>query len=232
MSNSETLANTIREDIENALDFFMENELVLSRKVTIQQQIERDTYSVAWNKHPALSYLLKSSKQFSGTTPISHFREILNRGDYNALLADGSIIQLAYIIKNEEVVWHRLCFFPCPLAFDEEDIADFSISDIYDVLGSDELLSRTKMVTPIRFDYNQYLSDKIHSPCHLTIEKNSCRLPVFGPLSVGHFINFVAKHFYTDDLDLARANPPIVPFFWKRSFVQSHTHQLFLETTR
>ena len=147
------------------------------------------------------------------------------------VFSDGSLIQLAYVIKNEEVVWHRLCFFPCPLAFDQEEIAYFHISEMFDVLRTEELLVRTKMVTPIRFDYNKYLSDKSHPNCHMTIGKNSCRLPVFGPLSVGHFITFIVEHFYTDEANYFLEDLP-TPYYWKHSFSPSRPHQLFLETTR
>ncbi|BAQ35242.1 DUF2290 domain-containing protein [Dehalococcoides sp. UCH007] len=231
MTYSSRLASDIKTNIDAAMDYFLDNELTISSNPTVVNQNGANCYSISWKSNPELGYLLKNTMNIDGATSIECYRAILDRRDYNVLISDGSLIQIAYKIKDEEVVWHRLCFFPCPIVFDKTDTIENNISTMFDYFDPKYYLKNIKMVTPIRFDYDINLSNKVHPTSHMTILKDSCRLPVFGPMSIGHFIKFIIQNFYSDNISFEKSEFEIPILLWKRSFTPSYRNQLFLESS-
>jgi len=229
MSNSLSFSLKIKKEVNNFMDFMVENECVLHLNEVVLNKYANKSYIIAWKSQLSLGYLLKSDSIFKGTTTIEHYKKSLINNDYIAILSDGALIQMAYKIEYEELVWHRLCFFPCPLAFDEDDLRNYTLLELFDVLSPAELSYRTQMVTPIRFDYDKYYSDELHTNSHLTIGKVSCRIPVYGPLSVGHFVNFVIANFYKDMLITAEL--PVGASLLERSLPIPNSEILFIETS-
>src|SRR5262249_4216472 len=139
-------------------------------------------------------------------------------------------IQMRYEIEGDEIVGHRLCYLPCPVAIEPEEITDFGLIDIIEVLTQKELTSRFKLVTPIRFDFD-IQEDDVHAASHVTAGKNTCRIPAFGPLSVGHFMYFVLGYFYNDEFQTEDDFEFLEPRLHGRTLFNPPGHRLFVDTS-
>jgi hypothetical protein len=53
---------------------------------------------------------------------IDDYLAALRRRDFACVLKDGSLLQIAFAFRGEELVKHRLCFHPCPLDLDFENM--------------------------------------------------------------------------------------------------------------
>ena len=90
-------------------------------------------------------------------------------------------------------------FYACPIELERDEreaIREQPIGDILRDLSKDTDRFRAK--TPIRFDFDIDAANPNHSASHLTMINNECRLPVFGPIDINHFIRFIFKNFYPD----------------------------------
>ncbi|OCA77784.1 hypothetical protein BBH99_02310 [Chryseobacterium contaminans] len=129
------------------------------------------------------------------------YKEIYNvmieQKNFNCKLLDGAIIQLMYSFNvNNDLIKHRLCYFPSPylLAYDE-------YSELYedDSLYSD-MLMKNILPVPIRFDYEsdvEKFQDVSHPFSHLTLgQHKNCRIPLSQPLTPWCFVSFIVRNFY------------------------------------
>jgi len=218
------LAAQIREEIVYGLNLLLSEDLVIdANNVVIVEAGGR--INICWATDPQLSYL------YGDFATLDHYRAILLNRDYNILLADGSLVQLAYQIQGDEIVRHRLCYFPCPLFVESQEIVEYGLNDLIDLFRIDEFQSRFRLVSPIRFDFDADFLDDYHHYSHVTAIKNTCRIPAFGPLSVGHFLRFVLSYFYQsyfsndEDFDELQAK------FYSRTLFTPPGHELFFETS-
>jgi len=131
------------------------------------------------------------------------------------MLFDGSIIQFGYLFTNNILSKHRNCYYPCPLIITSSDIeaiqSGHDFVTLFDLLLTQEIdalragISKSEFSdkqnllqfsTPFRFDYDPSSQTDTHPASHLHVLNEECRWPVFGPISVGHFVRFVFRHFY------------------------------------
>lgn len=121
--------------------------------------------------------------------------------NYNVKLVDGALISLIYEIdeKDEQILTHRLTFFPSPSLFAHEISGESGLSyDGYEELYSD-IISKNIYPFPIRFDFDLCNSiDVEHPKSHLTLgQYKNCRIPVSSALSPGQFLIFIIRNFYS-----------------------------------
>lgn len=147
---------------------------------------------LSWSHHTHLSYLF--SEHFS----IKQYIELLKKRDFTLLLRDGAAIQIEYKIEKNTVLKHRLCYFPSPINYQDIDLYEMSLEEYLQCLSAKELISEAKLVTPIRFDYDCNFQDDKHANSHLTLNKNSFRLPVYGPIDMAKFFKFIIRYFYEE----------------------------------
>lgn len=114
------------------------------------------------------------------------------------IFKDGSLLQISYKFRRSKLIGHRLCFFPCPIKFDFNDLEEFSLDEIVELSASPFSL---RLVSPIRFDFDPEQEQDDHPSSHLHFSCRSCRVPVQLPLSIGHFLNFVLRNFYLQEWD-------------------------------
>lgn len=113
---------------------------------------------------------------------------------YNIKMLDGALITLSYKFSKNQIIAHRLAYFPAPdlEAFQNEP-------EIYmdDELYADILDNRIVTV-PIRFDFDINASQpKEHPVSHLTLgQYKNCRIPVSSALTPYQFIQFITYNFY------------------------------------
>jgi hypothetical protein len=148
-------------------------------------------------------------------------RNYLRNGQYTALLTDGALLQVSYTFDRDDVIGHRLCYYPCPLVLKPE-ISDF-INGFDDQLA-DELDAQRSALNestdvesgfdlrlrgPLRFDFDVQSAGPNHSASHLHLLHDESRWPICGPLSIGHFVRFVFRHFYSSSDIAALRNWPL-----------------------
>jgi len=130
---------------------------------------------------------------------------------YVALMKDGALLQLSVDIKDGGMVGHRFGFYPCPvLVPDDFNVLDFEALDLMlmdeiesclQAFGSESgiRIDQFRMRSPLRFDYAPHAATTNEPASHLHILNHDARIAVQGPLSLGHFVQFVFKHFYPKD---------------------------------
>lgn len=134
---------------------------------------------------------------------VEEYMNVVSRRQFACLLFDGGAIQVAYTFKEDIVIRHRLCFHPCPvmLARDEIDLIgeELGLSEIVDLcLDQNNWRNRLRLRSPLRFDYHEEPAAPDHSASHLHVSHSACRIPVFGPISIGHFVRIIFRHFYPE----------------------------------
>lgn len=124
------------------------------------------------------------------------FKQLEKKRIYNLKMIDGAMISMYYFFENDQLVSHRLSFFPSP------DLQPFqSDTDVYfdDELYGD-ILDKRIVPIPIRFDYDR--REGVYSPVkhpisHLTLgQYENCRIPVTTALTPYRFIQFILMNFY------------------------------------
>jgi hypothetical protein len=225
------LAASIQADVQAALDALIEAERVVDYRPVIMTEYARDCYEIAWADPSSiqLGYLMRSNSRFTASHPIEHYRQIVSNRDYLMRLDDGSVIQVAYRVEDEGVSWHRLCWFPCPFAFTEEEFSEVGEGDLLTLL---ELLSLSEiqMVTPVRFDFDVAFADDIHTHSHLTFNKSYCRIPVFGPLSVAHFFRLIYSSFCSEGYETPIGLRNLMAILHGRTLARPVAQELYFDT--
>lgn len=122
------------------------------------------------------------------------YRAALRNKLYNIKMIDGALLTLLYRFYHNQIIAHRLSYFPAPdlVAFQNEP-------ELYeeDELYAD-ILDRQIVTVPIRFDFDIEASHPLdHPTSHLTLgQYKNCRIPVSSALTPYQFISFIATNFY------------------------------------
>lgn len=147
---------------------------------------------------------------------LAEYRTFASEGHYTCLLNEGSLIQISFDFKNNEMVANRLCFYPCPLQLSENDYPhDFDMwndlleSELTGQIATLEpdseaaeeagLLPRAGLLrlrSPLRFDFESDDRGSAEPASHVHINESGARIPVHAALSLGEFIAFVISHYF------------------------------------
>lgn len=135
-------------------------------------------------------------------------REFIEKRSYNMKLIDGAILQLMYRFEGEQLLQHRLAFYPSPRLAPFQDDPDSYMRDELFV----EIIERRIVPFPLRFDFDNRDGvpvNVVHPKSHLSIgEVKGCRIPVTSPLTPRWFVEFILRNFYqTESHDFVRELP-------------------------
>jgi hypothetical protein len=152
-----------------------------------------------------------------GFGSIAEYAKYLREGHYTSLLRDGGLLQISFDFKDDVLAGYRFCFYPCPLVLPpNEDSVDWDVfiqllvDDLYDHIemceswendtegtqvSTNSQHQRLRLQAPIRFDFARD-TDPPEPASHVHIGYPESRIPVYAPLSAGHFLHFVISHFY------------------------------------
>jgi len=176
------IANEIRVEIADLTRILTACGLAIDSRIA---QIHKlgTSYEVNWDKEKnvSISFMLKN-------VPYSTiFKNLVEGHHYNFRLCDGAIIQFLYKFKNEELIAHRVCYFPAP--YDPESMSDTD--------NTDRLFTELPI---IRIDYSPDSSEElIHPTTHLHLgHANNCRIPTSAPIRPNTFILFILRSFYNN----------------------------------
>jgi len=147
---------------------------------------------------------------------LSEYRQFFVRNHYTCLLLDGAFVQVSYDFKDNVIVGHRFCYYPCPLNLPQSRYAT-DIDAWHSLLESELLLQieslqppkegeeepagattggLLRLRSPIRFDYDPEKRTALDPASHVHISDAGVRIPVHAPLSLAQFVHFVVTHFY------------------------------------
>ena len=115
---------------------------------------------------------------------------------YSVVLPDGALVQISYRTKRDAVIWHRLAYIPCPITFNADDLVEMPLADYIETLSPEHIISRIKLESTVRFDYDPINAGPGHPASHATINRSCCRIPVRAPLHLRGFVRFVFSNFY------------------------------------
>lgn len=110
-------------------------------------------------------------------------------------MIDGALISLLYRFQGNELVSHRLSFFPAPdLEVFQNEPELYSVDEMYL-----DILDQRVVTVPLRFDFDS--GDAFipveHPKSHLTLgQYENCRIPVSSAVSPFQFMDFILRNFY------------------------------------
>lgn len=136
---------------------------------------------------------------------------LLSKRQYNFRLLDGGLIQIMYCFGgNQELLKHRLCYFPSPNfeAF-QNDPSLYMDESVYYA----DVILKSILPVPVRFDFDpSNFTELEHPACHLSLgQYKNCRIPTFAPICPANFMNFILRSFYyTATSDLSIKSPYIL----------------------
>lgn len=217
------LGQRISENFHGFLDLLIERNLLIDSNPLLLIKSIKGT-NLTWSTSTGLSYL------FTDYASIDQYVEILNRRDFNFCLYDGGLIQIEYFIKDDEIFKHRLCYIPCPFSYDPLSWEGIALSDIPSMMSASDLLKDARLTSPIRFDFDAEFSDEKHAFSHLTLNKSSCRVPAYGPISLGHFFRFILRYFYEVEFDLGLGWEEFRPKLYSRTLIHPSPHEMHIES--
>lgn len=188
-----TTPSRIRNSIDELLTLLVHKDIALLVNTVVQRGHASASVRVSWPSQPdrwrsAYNLPFGSIEQYYGW---------LESGEYSAILYDGAILQLSFDFWHSDLVGHCLAYYPCPFRLSNEELSEFRERPVNEVLYQylDDF-SRFRARSPLRFDFDERAATPEHPASHLTLVKGDCRWAVFGPLSLGHFVTFVFRHFY------------------------------------
>lgn len=119
---------------------------------------------------------------------------------FNFRLADGGLVQMIYLFKDNRIWKHKLGYFPSPNFEPYQNEAELYMEDCVYL----EILDKRILPVAIRFDYDcteGVHQDLTHPKSHLTLgQYKNCRIPVCSPISPSLFIEFILRSFYNTAL--------------------------------
>ncbi|MCF1367091.1 DUF2290 domain-containing protein [Burkholderia cenocepacia] len=216
-------ARRLQEEFQFFVDELTEKEMLIDLNPLVAAESEKQT-RLSWTTDGGLAYLLTEHSS------IEQYIEVLNRRDFSLCLKDGGLLQVDYTIKNSEITHHRLCYMPCPFQFELSEWPGVAIAEIPSLMSAADLIRDARLASPIRFDFDIDFSDDKHAHSHLTINKKTCRIPAYGPVSLGHFFRFILRYFYESDFDRGPWLSEIRPKLFTRTLNHPSPHEIHIES--
>jgi hypothetical protein len=215
------ISRGIKIQFESTRDFLVEKSMLLNFKELVPYK-SKDGYYLSWQSAVNLSYI------YGTDSILEHYIQSVKRMDYLFCFQDGSLLQAEYRVENSEISYHRLCFFPCPFIFEKKELDYFGLSDFPFLFDATDFMDRIKLVTPMRFDFNVNVNDELHSASHFTFNRNSFRLPAYGPISFAHFMGFILRYYY--GIEYNDYNTMLKRRNYFRTLDRSNQHEFYLDT--
>ncbi|NES21651.1 MAG: DUF2290 domain-containing protein [Symploca sp. SIO3E6] len=191
----------IRGEIQKLNLELLNSGLGIDQNIPVIYDLNKDETLVTWASS-------QNTPNFSAYPihTVEEYLSFIRARQFSVILFDGSLFQITYGFKGNNIVKHRLCFCPCPFEEVAEMLAEGeALLDVIELFISGEgekaLLqyesSKMRLQSSIRFDYDEKSFTENHPASHLTLSNTECRIPVFAPLSIGHFIQFIFRHFFS-----------------------------------
>lgn len=184
-------SSKVRTEIHNLLDLLLKSGVAVYINPVVAQQDKGGLTRVTWANTRSIPGGL-----FRGDfATIDDYCGWLAAGAFSAILFDGAVLQFSYDFTSNYLTGHRLAYYPCPFDVEEELLRTEPVLDVIELYRSHSA-SSIRLRSPLRFDYDPQSGSHDHPTAHLTLLSSHCRWPIVAPLSPGHFVRFLFKHFY------------------------------------
>jgi hypothetical protein len=180
--------NSIKIELDGLLDYLLASAIAIYTQPVITSGVY-----VSW---PAGGH----SEPFlirRGIPSTRDYKHWVENSYYNAILFDGSLLQVTYKVEDGSIVMHRLCYVPFPFDADRELLKTEPILDVLD-LYCESSMQDAALRTSVRFDFDLSAARDDHPAAHLTINTPVCRVGCVGPVCLRHFVDFVFRNFYPE----------------------------------
>lgn len=182
----------LKTEIRNLLDLLLQQGIAVFINPPLERRSDDGVTRITWTGAERASGDL-----FRISSPtVQEYREWVSCAGYSAMLYDGSLLQLSFDFNGVEVCGHRLVYLPCPFDLDLDLLRSEPALEVVDACGSS--LNDVRLRSSIRFDFDPVTHRSGHPLTHVSLLWDHCRWAVSHPLSVGHFIRFVFRHFYPE----------------------------------
>lgn len=211
------------EDFHFFLEALAERGLLIDAN-NLVPRVSKSGTVVTWGSGANLSYL------FSEYASIGQYVQMLENRDFCLCLSDGALIQIAYLVEEGEVQSHRLCYVPCPFEYNSAEWPGFTLSEIPAMMAASDFLYSARLASAVRFDFDANHSDGRHAHSHVTINKATCRIPAYGPISLGHFFRLILRYFYEEHFDIDSWSDAPRPQLYARTLSHPSPHEIHIES--
>ncbi|THG33268.1 DUF2290 domain-containing protein [Naasia lichenicola] len=181
-------ARTLKEQIENFSSFLVEEDLAVAVSPVL---LHNDESQVSWHRRDPDRKFLETREHHS----ITNWKSWARNGVFTVMLFDGALLQIAFEVRDEVIVGHRLAYVPCPYQDADQVLMQLGLDDFieyYEAVG----LASARLETAVRFDYDPRAAKLGHPASHLTLNSSDVRIACVGPVSLAQFVRFVFGHFY------------------------------------
>lgn len=123
------------------------------------------------------------------------YAELNRKRQYNLKMIDGALISLSYRFCQNNLIAHRLSFFPAPNLEVFQNEPELYMEDELYI----EFIDKRLVTVPIRFDFDagEAFIPVEHPMSHLTLgQYEHCRIPVYSAVSPYYFLTFILHNFY------------------------------------
>lgn len=187
MSTPQIVNDTVKE-ISKLIAYLIEIGLVNDQNFPSLNKHSGEIWEVSFSESGYLS------SAYNDASYEAIYNELNERRCYSIRFLDGGILQISFRFKANEVIKHRLAYYPSPnLTSFSQAPESYEIDELYA-----EIITRKIIPFPVRFDFDCAQAQDIHHPhSHLTLgDIKNCRLPVSAALSPKWFIEFIIRCFY------------------------------------
>ncbi|RBB36777.1 DUF2290 domain-containing protein [Burkholderia reimsis] len=182
------LPRTVKDDLTGILGTLIEMGIADDQNFPVLRQISATHWEVSFDGAEHVSLAMGEIDYHDV------HKELSEKRSYNVRLIDGGLLQMMYRFEGENLIKHRLAYYPSPALRSFRDDPDAYLRDELFL----EIVSRHIVAFPLRFDFDtQAAADVAHPQSHLTLgDVQGCRIPVTGGLSPRWFAEFILRNFY------------------------------------
>jgi len=178
-------------NIQNLCDALLQADIAVITNPVIENH-RPDRVRVTWK--PTTVGVPFAKADFAS---LAEYRSVVARSDFSVVLFDASAIQMSYDFDGDEVIGHRLSFYPCPVDVDQVLVRTEPVVDVVD-LFLDDWQNSIRFRSPIRFDYDPDNARDGHPSSHAHFNWNHVRCPLVAPLYPSQFLRFIFRQSYPD----------------------------------
>lgn len=184
--------SSLRTELQNLLDLLIEFDVAIYANPVVKRDHRGGMTRVTWRSSAGTA----SGELFRGDfATLDGYHDWFRVEAYSAVLYDGAILQMSYDFEGDQFTGHRLAYYPCPFDIDQELLRTSPMLDVIE-LYRENGMSSVRLRSPLRFDCDMASQAEDHPAVHLTLLSSDCRWALVAPLSPGHFVRFLFKHFY------------------------------------
>lgn len=194
-------ARLVRADLDGLLGCLIERGIADDSNFTILRQ-RGLTWEITFTGAEHVSIAMKD------TDYADIYTELASKRSYNVKLIDGGLMQLMYLFQGNQLLQHRLAYFPSPTLRPFSEDPDMYLKDELYL----DIVARRIVPFPLRFDFDSRDGvhvDMFHPRSHMTLgDVEGCRVPVTSAMTPRWFFDFVIRNFYqTKKRDLVACLP-------------------------